>query len=49
MRLTCALARALQVFTLEAHMSAVKCVTGAGGFIASGGADDLVRYAAARS
>jgi hypothetical protein len=35
------------VFTLEAHMSAVKCVTGAGGYIASGGADDLVRCAAA--
>ena len=33
----------LQVFTLEAHQSAVKCLASAGGFIVSGGADDLVR------
>ena len=42
--LTCA-RRPPQVFTLEAHMSGVKCLAGAGGFIASGGGDDLVRCA----
>lgn len=36
-----------RVFTLEAHLSAVKCLAAAGGFIASGGTDDLIRRVAA--
>ena len=42
----CASATALRhAFTLEAHLSAVKCAVASGGFVATGGSDDLIRCA----
>lgn len=34
-----------QMMAVQAHMGAVKCVASGGGYIASGGADDLIRRA----